>query len=309
LNYIVIGEPCVDFVIKKNGDTFKSYGGITYSLIAMSVLADKNDFIYPIMNVGEDEYDNIVSLLSVYSNIDISGINKINFPTRQVKLDYTDTTKPERQESSTKPMPGIKFEKIQPFLELTDALLINMVSGVDITLDTMKQIKNNFAKNIHLDAHNLVMQTHSDGKRTYTHNDDWLEWCTNVTTLQMNEHEINVLTKDKKKEYHIAEEILINSGKGVKGLVVTRGAGGLSGYTKKEKSFNNEKFTDLDKEDIGAIENPHYLDATGCGDVFASAFTLDYSKNNDFIKSMHYANRIASYKTSLQGTGDLKKLK
>lgn len=275
----------------------------------MSVLADKNDVVYPVMNAGEDEYDNIISLLSNYSNINSTGINKTKFPTRQVKLDYTDTTKSERQESSTSPMLSIEFEKIKPFLELADAVLINLISGVDITLDTMKQIKNNFTKKIHLDVHNLVMQTHKDGSRTYIHNDDWLEWCTSVTTLQMNEHEIKVLTKEKRKEYHIAEEVLINSRKDVKGLIVTRGADGLSGYTMKEKVFNNEKFIDLDKQDICAIDNPHYLDATGCGDVFASAFTLDYSKNNDFTKSMHYANRIASYKTSLQGIGDLKKLK
>lgn len=309
MKYLVIGEPCVDHVIKKGGDTFKSLGGIIYSVIAMSVLSDNNESIYPVMNLGEDEYENIISLLGSYSNIKTEGIFKTSFPTRQVRLDYTDTTKPERQESSTLPAASIEFEKIQPLLNDADAILINMISGVDITLDTLKLIRKNFAGNIHMDAHNLVMQTHKDGTRTYTHNDDWLEWCTNVTTVQMNQQEISELTKEKMKEYYIAEEILINSDKDVKGLIVTRGAFGLSGYMKKEKAFGGERFTDLDKHDVRSIENPHYVDSTGCGDVFAAAFTYDYSKNNDLVKSMHYANRIASHKTSLQGIEQLNKLK
>lgn len=309
MKYLIIGEPCVDYVIKKGGDTFKSFGGIIYSVIAMAVLSDKKDSIYPVMNLGEDEYYNIISLLSSFPNVITSGIYKASLPTRQVKLDYSDITRSERQESSTLPAESIEFEKIEPLLEDTHAILINMISGVDITLDTMKLIRKNFAKNIHMDMHNLVMQTNKDGNRTYVYNNDWLEWCTNVTTVQMNQQEISILAKDKKKEYHIAEEILINSGKDVKGLIITRGADGLSGYIKKEKIFGSERFTDLDKHDIHAIENPHYVDSTGCGDVFASAFTLDYSRNNDFIKSMHYANRIASYKTSLQGIEQLNKLK
>lgn len=309
MNYLIIGEPCVDYVIKKSSETFKSFGGIIYSIVAMAVLSEKKDIIYPVMNLGEDEYDNILSLLSGFPNINTSGIYKTSFPTRQVKLDYSDVTKSERQESSTLPAESIDFEKIEPLLSSTDAILINMISGVDITLDTMKLIRKNFAKNIHIDIHNLVMQTHKDGTRTYIHNNDWLEWCTNATTIQMNQQEISMLTKDKKKEYYVAEEVLINSGKDVKGLIVTRGADGLSGYMKKEKVFGSEKFTDLDKQDVHAIENPHYVDSTGCGDVFASAFTLDYSRNNDFIKSMHYANRIASYKTSLEGIEQLNKLK
>lgn len=275
----------------------------------MAVLSDKNDSIYPVMNLGEDEYENVISLLSSYSNINTDGIYKTSFPTRQVKLDYTDVTKPERQESSTLPAESIEFEKIEPLLNNTDAVLINMISGVDITLDTLKLIRKNFAKNIHIDVHNLVMQTHKDGTRTYTHNDNWLEWCTNAATVQMNQQEISVLTKDKMKEYYIAEEVLINSNKNVKGLIVTRGAFGLSGYMKKEKVFGSEKFMDLDKHDIRSVENPHYVDSTGCGDVFASAFAYDYSKNNDFVKSIHYANRIASHKTSLQGIEQLNKLK
>ena len=125
----------------------------------------------------------------------------------------------------------------------------------------------------------------------------------------MNEFEIATLSREKLKEYKISEEILFNKNYDVKGVIITRGINGVTGFTKKEKAYGNEKFYDLDLNEIAAIENPHFVDSTGCGDVFASAFTLDYSLNHDFEKSIHYANRMASLNASLEGIEELHKLK
>jgi len=149
----------------------------------------------------------------------------------------------------------------------------------------------------------------AEGNRSHKSIDDWKDWCANSDTVQMNEFEAATLSKEKLKEYQIAEEILISEGSKTKGLVITRGKMGVSGFTKKEKNFGGEKFWDIDKHDLSSIENPHFKDSTGCGDVFASSFTIDYSQSNDFEKAMHYANRKASYKSSLDGIDELIKLK
>ena len=118
-----------------------------------------------------------------------------------------------------------------------------------------------------------------------------------------------ILSREKRNDYEIAEEILINLNRDMKGIIVTKGRTGVSGFTKKEKTFGTEKFYDLDKYDVAAVENPRFADSTGCGDVFASSFMMEFSKNSDFRKSLHYATRIASYKTSLKGIEELDKLK
>ena len=59
MKYLVIGEPCVDVIHKVDGELIHSYGGILYSIIALSVLAKGNDMILPLMNLGEDEYDTL----------------------------------------------------------------------------------------------------------------------------------------------------------------------------------------------------------------------------------------------------------
>lgn len=311
MNFIVIGEPCVDVVKKVNGETFNSYGGILYSVITLSILSGKNDRVIPVMNIGDDEFDNITGILKKYPNISLAGIQKVSHPTRRVFLDYNlyNTDRKARFEYSTDPTYAISFDFIKQFLGDTDAILVNMVSGVDISLETYSRIREEYKGFIHIDIHNLVMKTNPDGTREHTTLPGWLNWCTNADTVQMNEFEVAVLSNEKRKEYQVAEDILINSGKDVKGLIVTKGVSGVSGYTKKEKSFGNERFTDIDKQDISAVENPRFMDSTGCGDVFASAFTFDYANNKDFIKSIHYANRMASYKTSLEGIDQLHKLK
>jgi len=313
MKFLIIGEPCVDLIHKFDGSIIKSYGGILYSVISMSVLSSKQDVVIPVMNLGDDEYDSVIKILGNYSNIKTDGIYKVSHPTRKVRLDYTmyNSGHSARMETSTAPAYTLEFAKINNFLEESDAVLVNMISGVDITLSTMQNIRSNFNGYIHIDIHNLVMKTNEDGTRVHTNLDNWRQWCTNANTVQMNEFEVKSLSSKNKNEYEVAEEILLkhNSSDIVKGVIITKGKIGVSGYVRKKKQFGKEVFYDLDKQDINAVENPKFKDSTGCGDVFASSFTLDYGKNRDFIKALHYANRIASFNTSLEGIEELYKLK
>lgn len=311
MKYIVIGEPCVDVIHKMNGEIIHSYGGILYSIIAQSVLALKDDVIVPVINLGEDEYDNITKILSKYPNINLEFVNKVKHSTRKVFLDYSlyNTDKKARFETSSEPTYEIDFELIKKALPGTDAVLVNMVSGIDISLESMKKLREEFNGFIHIDIHNLVMKTCEDGMRIHTNLEQWREWCTSADVIQMNEFEVKTLDKEIKNEYEIVEEVLIKSGKDIKAFIVTRGINGVSCYAKKHKTFGDESFVDLDKIDLSAIENPHFADSTGCGDVFAASFTLDFSKNNDIKKSIHFANRMASFSTSLEGIDQLYKLK
>jgi len=310
MKFLVIGEPCVDLTHKMTGEIIRSYGGILYSIIGLSVIAKPTDIIVPVINLGEDEYDNVIAILKKYPNISTEGITKKPHKTRVVHLFYSyynsgRNAKFEYRDSDTY---AVDYKSIEKFLEGTDSILINMITGSDITLETLMTLRQNFPGYMHIDIHNLVMKTNEDGSREQTTLNDWRHWCSNTDTLQMNEFEVKSLSRIKKTEYEIVEEILILQKNNVKGVVITKGINGVSGYIKKEKRFGAETFTDLDKQDISAIENPKFKDSTGCGDVFAASFVYEYSKNKDFIKSLYFANRISSYKTSLEGIDELYKL-
>lgn len=309
MKYLVIGEPCLDVIHKINGETNRGFGGILYSLITLSVLCRDEDEIYPIMNLGSDQFSNTLNFIKQFRNINVSGINQTGNNLRKVYLDYGILAGGmDRSETSSMPAPAVEFEQIEPFLNDADAVLINMISGVDISQGTLRRIRGSFKGTIYIDIHNVVMRTNKNFSREYINPENWIEWCTNSDIVQMNETELSYLSMDKLNEYKIAEEILINSPKKTAVMLLTRGSGGVSSYTTQQKEYAGQKFTDLDKKDVMAIENPDFKDSTGCGDVFAAAYIFDYMRTGDHAKALHFANRMASYKTSLEGVDQLYKL-
>jgi hypothetical protein len=322
MKFGVIGEPCIDF-IHRGGMQSKSLGGILYSVVSLAVIAPAHE-VYSIMNLGSDEFDNILGFLSQFPNIKTDYVNKVEHKTRVVNLYYkgieAEFDSPEtgrsktydREESSTEPTLPVEFEMIEPVLRELDGILINMVSGVDITLDTMKKLRKNFTGYIHADMHNIVMKTDSEGNRTRVQVPEWDQWCRLSDTLQMNESEMNAMHGEKINEYEFAERVLNdgNSNCG-KALVVTRGKRGSSLFRKIEKKVMGEAYTEIDKIDLPAMESHSFADSTGCGDVFASSFFYkNVSGNgNDYAASFKFANRMASLKSTLKGVEELHKLR
>lgn len=313
----VIGEPCMDYIHRSGVPAEKKLGGILYSVVSLAVLSMPGNEVYPIMNLGEDEYDNITSFLAKFPNIKFDFINKTRPATRIVNLYYKDKTVQfkcsetgmlktyDREENSTKPTLPVDYTLAEKALTLMDGLLVNFVSGVDLKLETLKKIRENFKGYIHMDMHNLCMTTHEDGTRTQGPVKNWLDWCGQTDTLQMNESELNVMPGEKMHEYETAERILADGS--VKTLIITRGKHGVSMYQRKETIAAGEKYFELDKADLPAIETPHFIDSTGCGDVFATAF---FYKNcihsiNDFHAGLNYANKTASKNSTLFGVEEL----
>jgi hypothetical protein len=313
----VIGEPCMDYIHRPRVPAEKKLGGILYSVVSLAAISAKDDEIYPVMNLGEDEFDYVLSFLAKFPHIKTEFINKTPVNTRVVNLYYKDKTgqflNPEtgklktydREENSTKPTPPLEFYLVKDLLPSLDGMLINLVSGVDISLQTLIKLRENFKGYMHMDLHNLVMTTHEDGTRTQGFVSNWLDWCHQTDTLQMNESELGILPGEKMHEYETAEKILSDSI--VKALVVTRGKLGVSLYFRKETEAAGEKYFELDKIDLPAIETPHFVDSTGCGDVFAAAFFYMNAVHStiDFHNSLNFANKIASRSSELFGVEEL----
>lgn len=307
----------MDYIHRPGVPAEKRLGGILYSVVSLAVISGPQNEVYPIMNLGEDEYDNINNFLSDFPNIKTDYINKTIHATRIVNLYYKDKTvqfkNPEtgmlktydREENSTKPTLPVDYSLAEKALPLLDGLLVNLVSGVDLKFETLKDIRESFKGYIHMDMHNLCMTTHEDGTRTQGPVKHWLDWCRLTSTLQMNESELHVMPGEKMHEYETAEKILADGS--VKTLIVTRGKLGVSMYSRKETTAAGEKYFELDKADLPAIETPHFIDSTGCGDVFAAAFFYNncVNKLNDFHASLNFANKAASKSSTLFGVEEL----
>ena len=300
----------MDYIHRGKETTSKQFGGILYSLVSLAVISKGKAVVYPVMNLGEDEYDNVTGFLKTIGNIDLSYINKTPHKTRVVNLFYKDkdsvlnvSTKKtyDREENSTEPTLPVEYEQIKELLPKLDGILINLVSGVDVTLSSLQ-----FTGYIHMDLHNLVMQTFPDGPRKQMPVKDWQSWVSQPDTLQMNESELNILTGDNVTEYETAGKIL-KSGE-VRSLVVTRGRSGVSLFSMHKK--DGAENTELVKSDVPRIDSPQFIDSTGCGDVFASSYFYKNAELNlgDMKTALAFANKKASLNASLHGVEDLPKL-
>ncbi len=304
----------MDYIYRGTGSTTKQFGGILYSAVSLAVISSGKADVYPVMNLGDDEFKHISNFLKKFPNLKQDHIFRSKHNTRVVNLFYKDeasvlnvSTKKtyDREENSTEPTLPVKLEQIKDLLKGLDGILINLVSGVDIELDTLLMIRDNFRGYIHMDLHNLVMKTFPDGTRKQMPVDNWQQWVNACNTLQMNESEMAIFTGDNVTEYETAERIL--AGGNVKCLVVTRGRQGVSLYTRKTKIEGSDNYYDLNKVDLPSIDSPDFVDSTGCGDVLASAFFYKNAelKCKDFTKALHYANKMASVNASLHGVEDL----
>ena len=165
--------------------------------------------------------------------------------------------------------PPIPFERLRRQLG-ADALLINMVSSFDLALETLDQIRmaaREAATPIHLDVHNLTQGVNERQERFRRPLDTWRRWAFMIDTVQLNEDEVAGLDPSGAGEEKTVGHMLTL---GVKGILITRGARGVSVYTDEHKH--------VARADIPAEPLPEGTDVTGGGDMFGAAFLFHYTR-------------------------------
>ena len=296
----VIGHLCLDQHHRPaNQQLEERFGGIMYSLAALANLMTEGDTIIPVFPVGQQDYNRTIEFLKRYPNVNTSGIYQLDGPTNQVMLFYHENGN-SRTECSKHISPAIPWDRIKPYLN-SDAILINMVSGFDITIETLDLIRMEVREKqtpIHFDFHSLTLGVDKEAKRFRRPLDDWRRWCFFMNSIQMSEEEAEGLTAE-----HYDEPTLINQLMPlmVQSLVITRSERGATLIDQK-----NKKIT---RHDIAGIPKPEPLDPTGCGDVFGAAFLYHMLKSRNPHQSAIFANTVAALKTTASGPEALDALK
>ena len=284
----VIGHFCMDVFHRADGTEEKKFGGIFHSAAALANLASDRDTVYPVFGVGETEYKEVRSLLSQYKNIDPAGI--FQFSEESNTVHYFDDSPNECSVKVSKPIP---FSHIKKFLNV-DAVYVNMISGNDITVDTLDEIRLEIRGKkipLHLDMHCLTLSVNEDGTRVRKPMADWRRWCFMTDSVQMNEEEASELSIEQLNNELLAKHMLPLM---VKAFVITRGEKGATMYQEEHKV--------LLTTEIAFEKNNEPVSTIGSGDIFGVSFLYFYLKKKNYIDAATYAQKIASHSTKFSLT-------
>ncbi len=288
----------MDVIHHEDETETQSYGGIFFSVATLANLLGEQDTIVPVFGVGDKEYEAFLERLKQYPNVDTSGIFKFSGHTNQVHLFYKKGA--ERIECSKHISEPIPWKKIKSKLD-TDIVLVNMISGFDITLETLDEIRLATRDDripVYLDVHSLTLGIKEDFTRYRRPLEAWRRWLFMLHAVQMNEQEAEGLTFEDFNDVTLANQVLALN---TKVLVLTRGEKGFSSFIDDRKHVR--------RIDSPGIINEQARDSTGCGDVFAAAYCAWYghSKNN-IQEALVFANTVAAAKTQYQGSDEIDKL-
>ena len=275
-----------------------NFGGIFYSLATLAALMSPGDVIHPVFGVGEKEFESFRKQLDEFPTIDPSGIYKFKGNTNRVAVFYGkgDDQRIECSKNISEPIP---FGKIKPYLD-SDGILIDMISGYDITLETLDSIRmavRDARTPIHFDFHSLTLGIDGDARRFRRPLTEWRRWCFMLNSIQMTEDEAAGLTAERFDEPTLVNHLMplmVNT------LLITRGNRGATAIVQKNKKLTRHDFSSSEK---GATADP-----TGCGDVFGAAFLYYALREKDHGRAADLANQAAGLKSTFKGTDGLHSL-
>ncbi len=284
MKLLVIGHSVIDNIHLEHGDLIQP-GGIFYTAAGFSSVASSKDDMYLI--TSSDEKSNEM-FEDIFKKFDLSYSNKIDELPIVHLHPYLHKERDECYQSFTANNLEIDSNlNLQTF----DGILINMITGFDVSHDQLKEIRSLHSKLIYLDTHSLARSVEDDHTRKFRTIPDAELWLKNIDILQTNESELRAfgLTGN---EFEIAKKVL---NYGVRILLVTKGAAGVRAFSK-------------DRGDMLSIFEPAVkvksINNVGCGDVFGAVFFYSYIETGNIFQSMRKANKAAAIATTYSNAKD-----
>ena len=287
MNFLIIGHSVVDKIFHKGKTSIKP-GGIFYSVISLLNQLDSDDKLYLCSSFDNNNFQ---LFRDVYDKVEPDFLICVNsIPEVELSIDVAG----ERTEKYSE----VAGNLILPTDNLNrfDGILVNMISGYDISADQIRQIRENYSGIIYFDVHTLSRGVDNNLNRAFRRIKDFNIWAECIDILQMNESELLTLSEET-SETRVIEELF---NYGIKQIIITRAERGATVYFKENDSvrkIHKNAFQFQTKNKVG------------CGDVFGAAYFHNYIKNNDVTLALEEANLFAGLAATYSKIRDFQNLK
>jgi hypothetical protein len=282
----VAGHLVYDEITFPGGETTIALGGISYNIAALAALMAQGKII-PVCEIGLDIKDLVFGTFGSYEVFDKSAIKMTSLPNVINRLVY-DNQGNRNEWNSRRPQPLL----LEAIPDDIDALLLNFISGNDVTLEELRRFPGRFGGIVYCDFHSLALGHDQDGRRYHRRHPDWQEYLSHVDIIQMNLAELaTIVGHDSGGKLQIAADCRILHQAGPETALITMGKDGvLLSNQSGDQAFH-----------IPASDVPAVVDTTGCGDTLAAAMTYHYIVSGDLLRSAVKANRYAAAKATFSG--------
>ncbi|MFA6597293.1 MAG: carbohydrate kinase family protein [Ignavibacteriaceae bacterium] len=278
MKILIIGHTVEDHIIFQREKQEVKPGGIFYSASGFHFLNDAEDEIFLCTSIQKENYGLFAPVYDNFNKEYFSYAKKI--PVIHLNV-FEKKERHERYENITDKL-TVPIEALNKF----DGIFINIITGFDINIEDIQQIRKNYEGLIYLDIHSLARGIDENYRRDFRKIPEIDKWLSSIDIVQANDHELFTLS-EKKTETEIVEELLQV---GVKIILVTKGEHGATIYAMKKEEIFSMTLPAIQVETKNKV---------GCGDVFGAAFFSSYIKDKNMEKAFAIANIaggcIASY--------------
>jgi len=291
----VIGTINRDTVRLPSGKITRGFGGLLYSLLPLAQLLEKEARIIPLLKLGHDYHRPILKMLGRRPNIITSGIKIVPHKNNHCHLYYLDfDRKSEILEGGVPPLHQID---LRPAL-LCKLVLINFITGRDLSLRTLESFRRHFGGCIYIDIHSLTLGKRADGRRYLRKPRNWRRYAACADYLQMNRCEFELLTGMAMDKSGLRRFFGLLPGRRPQALIVTLGREGSYLLCRGGRLAAGRQFRVPQPSPAG--------DTTGCGDIYAAAFCAGLVQQYDLARCAKLANACAQQRVGLAGIETLR---
>jgi sugar/nucleoside kinase (ribokinase family) len=279
------------------GPTIEAWGGVGYTLSSTAAGLDPGWAVLPMVKVGADLAEEAGAFMA-----DIPGVNRLALtvvpqPNNRVALRYLNDE--DRTERLTGGVPEWTWLELEPLAARCDAILVNFISGHELSLETARRLRAGFQGLIFADLHSLLLATRSDGTRVGRAVPDLTTWLSCFDVVQLNRDEAALASADPTSPEAFARNALEA---GPRVVAVTLGAEGVVWASSREADgLGSGRVT------VGGvtIDSPRRGDPTGCGDVWGGVFFARLLAGDPADAAARFATRLAGRNVGHRGATGL----
>lgn len=265
-----------DRVITVGSAPVEGWGGLAYTLSAAAAAAGPGWTVRPLACVGRDRASSANSFFDALDSIpgaarvDRSGIVIVDEPNNVVTLHYVDDA--ERVEVLTGGVGAWAEDDLPRVLSGVDALLVNFVSGFELSQESLAHVRRLVSGPMYGDLHSLFLGLDDTGRRFPRPLPDPTRWMESFDVVQMNEAEARLVADvvgDEPAEDPVSLAMSAALDVGCDVAVVTLGGAGVRWRSGPGAPRFGGGARRVDGSvTIRAISDG---DPTGCGDVWGAA--------------------------------------